>query len=104
MVQQVSRKGAVNTLSTAFVREDNEEIQRRRLEGAQPFRWERRAQPLKARASEEGSLGLPRERAHGCRFRRCACVPGVSSLSCGGATPSRGAARARWVSSACCRT
>ena len=33
MVQQVSRKGEVNALSTAFVREDNDAVNARKLRG-----------------------------------------------------------------------
>ena len=57
MVQQVSRKGDINTLSTAFVREDNEIVLARRLRGSEPMRQIK--EPLRAAESVVGSLGMP---------------------------------------------
>ena len=58
MVQQVSKKGEVNALSTAFVREDNEAVAARRARGGEPF-GDRSTEPLVYIPSPH-ALGLPR--------------------------------------------
>ena len=61
MTQQVSRKGEVNTLSTRFVREDDQVVAARKLRGAEPFAAAAAAAaPLSYAASGVGAeLGLP---------------------------------------------
>lgn len=57
MIQQVSRTGARNALSTAFLREDDAVVAARRLDGSRPFAPCTPAPPIAV--SPDGSLGLP---------------------------------------------
>ena len=61
MTQQASRTGEVNTLSTRFVREDDQVVAARKLRGAEPFAAAAAAAaPLSYAASGVGAeLGLP---------------------------------------------
>ena len=62
MVQQVSRKGTVNALSTRFVREDNDAVAARRLMGSQPFGPASTSSPVYREPPV--CLGLPARPAH----------------------------------------
>ena len=57
MIQQVSRTGARNALSTAFLREDDAVVAARRLDGSRPFAACTPAPPIAQ--APDGSLGLP---------------------------------------------
>ena len=57
MVQQVSKKGELNALSTRFVREDDAVVQQRKLRGSEPF-GPTSAAPL-VYAEPPANLGLP---------------------------------------------
>ena len=57
-IQQVSKKGATNALSTQFVREDDAVVQARRLDGGRPLALELRERPL-ASAAPSSSVGMP---------------------------------------------
>ena len=60
VVQQMSRMGHVNQLSTAFLREEDGAVAARRLAASLPLRTEMRGQPLVASpTTDEGSLGMP---------------------------------------------
>ena len=60
VVQQKSRMGHVNQLSTAFLREEDGAGAARRLAASLPLRTEMRGQPLVASpTTDEGSLGMP---------------------------------------------
>ena len=59
MVQQVSRGGDTNRLSTAFVREHDQAVQARRLRGSEPFGCAAAAAAPLAFEPAGESLGLP---------------------------------------------
>ena len=56
-LQQVSKQGVVNSLSTRFVRDDDEAVAARKLRGGQPF--EARPDSIIFQPVWEASLGLP---------------------------------------------
>ena len=60
VVQQMSRMGHVNQLSTAFLREEDGAVAARRLAASLPLRTEMRGQPLVASpTTDEGSFVPP---------------------------------------------